>query len=196
MPRHWLSLAIFAALTLLVVMLWESPPAGLLGAADTPREPADTYPSIYLSDVEVIQYNEQGTVSYNFTATQLDHFQLNPRRQTARDYTDITAPYFIFHNPQGPPRYLQARQGHADAGGRTITLTEDVRVWQEQNNRVLSELTTPKLVVKPDDQYAETDKPVKITGADSRVNAVGMKAHFGQDRVELLSRVRGVHESP
>ncbi|TQV80176.1 LPS export ABC transporter periplasmic protein LptC [Exilibacterium tricleocarpae] len=194
MPRHWLSLAVFAALTLAVVLLWESPPTDLLGAPAEPA-PAATYPSIYLTGVEVVQFDEQGTVNYRFNAERSDHFQRKPGRQTAGDYTEITTPYFIFYNNEGPPRYVRAREGHTDALGQVITLTQDVRVWQKNvDEQLQSELTTPKLVVRPDDQYAETDKPVRMLGADGEVDAIGMKAYFDQDRIELLSRVRGVHE--
>ena len=47
----------------------------------------------------------------------------------------------------------------------------------------------------PDDEYAETDKHVKIKNGDSITEAVGMRAWLGEGRIQFLSRTRGKYES-
>ncbi len=195
MPRNLLSLLIFAALTLLVVVLWESPPSQLLRDPAGDQSEAADHPDIYMSGVEVMQYDERGAMDYHFRAERMDHFQLDPRRPGPKDYTEIDAPHIILYRRQTVPRFIQSNRGHADASGEIITLIDDVRVWQTQNDQLISELTTTKLVVKPDEQYAETDKPVMIDAGINNVKAVGMKAFFDQDRIELLSQVRSLHDT-
>ena len=44
-----------------------------------------------------------------------------------------------------------------------------------------------------DTHYAETAAPVTITDANSTVKAIGMHAFLAEERIELLSAVRGVY---
>lgn len=55
-------------------------------------------------------------------------------------------------------------------------------------------LTTSRLSVFPEREYAETQQPVKIEAANGVTTAVGMKAYLDDSRMHLLSSVRGQHE--
>ena len=53
---------------------------------------------------------------------------------------------------------------------------------------------TTDLLVKPDDEIAETENEATITSDEFLINAVGMKADFRKDTLELKSRVRGRYD--
>jgi LPS export ABC transporter protein LptC len=53
---------------------------------------------------------------------------------------------------------------------------------------------TTDLLVKPDDEVAETENEATITSDEFLINAVGMKADFSKDTLELKSRVRGRYD--
>ena len=55
-------------------------------------------------------------------------------------------------------------------------------------------IVTSDLLVRPDDETAETDRETTITSDLFRVDAVGMKADFSKDTLELRSRVRGRYD--
>jgi LPS export ABC transporter protein LptC len=55
-------------------------------------------------------------------------------------------------------------------------------------------IVTSDLQVKPDDEIAETDNEATITSDEFLINAVGMKADFNNDTLELRSRVRGHYD--
>jgi len=67
-------------------------------------------------------------------------------------------------------------------------------VWKVNEHQQKSELVSERLVVKPEQQYVETDKAVMLTTAGSTTRAIGMRAYLKQDKIELLSNVRGTHE--
>ena len=52
-------------------------------------------------------------------------------------------------------------------------------------------MVTSDLLVKPEDELAETANAAMITGDGYRNNAIGMKAYFRTGTLELLSRVKG-----
>jgi len=54
-------------------------------------------------------------------------------------------------------------------------------------------ITTSNLTVHPRDEYAETDKPVHMTGNATDLISIGMKAFLKEGRIRLLNKVKGVH---
>ena len=52
-------------------------------------------------------------------------------------------------------------------------------------------IRTSDILVKPNEELAETDKAVTISSAQYRIDAVGLKADFGKKLLEFRSRVRG-----
>ncbi len=55
-------------------------------------------------------------------------------------------------------------------------------------------LTTTRMTVFPDKQYAQTEQAVRIEAANGVTTANGMKAYLEDGRMLLLSNVRGQHE--
>lgn len=194
MSRNLLSLLAITVLTILFVVLWDSPPESFRRLMDD-RDKAASYPQSYLIDVETVQYNTNGEVDYSFKAEKVSYFQPNPKRKTGDDYTLILAPRIEMFDADNPPWHVTAEHGKSDAQGAQIKLWGNVRVWRTDEKGQISELSTTQLVVKPKAQYAETDKPVMISSANGKANAVGMKAYLKQQRIQLLSNVRGVHEA-
>ncbi len=194
MPRNLLSLLVIVALTTLFIVFWDSPPERFLRTKAAEEKPSK-FPKTYLTDVETTQYNEQGNISYTFNAAKVSYFQHNKKRKTKRDYTLLDAPDIVMFDPSRPPWHVTAKHGRTNASGSHIKLWGNVKIWQTNAAGERAELTTSQLVVKPDQQYAETDKPVMISTADGETRAVGMKAFLKQDKIQLLSQVRGVHEA-
>src|SRR5690606_3438744 len=55
-------------------------------------------------------------------------------------------------------------------------------------------LTTSRMTVWPEKDYAETKQAVRIDAANGVTTATGMKAYPNDGRMHLLSNVRGKHE--
>lgn len=198
MNKNWISLLIIAGLTLALVFFWDSSPQSLLGSDDSDKAPRPSiYPNNIITDHNSRHFNEAGKLNHLFLADEVRHFQVHPKRQSKKDYTEITRPRLTLYRDDAPPWKITADTGHATANSSVITFEGNVIVWNiDPANGGRSELTTSKLVVKPDRHYAETDKPVMILAPDSTTSAVGMRALLNKDKIKLLSRVRGTYETP
>ncbi len=194
MIKNWLAPGAIIVLTFLFILLWDSPPQNFLELLPgTPPKEAQ-FPSNILFNAVNRHYDDEGQLSSEFTASESRYFQVNPKKRTARDYADLTKPSLTLHSTSAPPWYITADTGKAKNNGELIQLWGDVHIWQIDAQGQKQELTTPYLVVKPKDQYAETDKPVMITSPGNQTQAVGMKAFLEDDTIKLLSNVRGVHK--
>lgn len=193
MIKNWLAPACIVLLTAVFVVLWDSPPETFL----TPAPPAPTHSeraTNILYNATSRRYDASGQLSSVFVAEETHYYQINPKRQTARDYADITKPELTLHSAGSPPWTVIADTGKASDNGNLIQLWDNVHLWQTDAQGQKSELVTPYLVVKPEQQYAETDKPVMITSPGNVTHAVGMKAYLQTDTIQLLSQVRSIHE--
>ena len=194
MSRNLLSLLAITLLTTLFVVLWDSPPERFRRLGSEPSKPVD-YPQSYLTDVETLQYHPDGSVDYSFQAKRVAYYQHHPKRKSPRDYTLIENPTIRMYDADNPPWHVSAENGRSDAEGTQIRLWGNVTIWHIDEKGRRSELNTSQLLVKPEAQYAETDKPVMISSASGKAHAVGMKAFLKQQQIHLLSNVRGVHEA-
>jgi lipopolysaccharide export system protein LptC len=168
------------------VHFYNQPPAEI----EKNRSPSNT-----LTHGQTRSFNTQGTLHYTVEASTTEHFRANPTHNSKLDHTNLSAPRIsLFQAPNTAPWHITAEHGEITDGGETITLWGNTKVWQINENQQKSELISERLVVKPERQYVETDKAVMLTTTGSKTRAIGMRAHLQQDKIELLSSVRGTHE--
>ena len=120
--------------------------------------------------------------------------RMHGARQLHNGETLLDKPYIIVYNDvHNPPWTITAGYGYTDNRTRTLHLKENVKLTQRQSpsTNVKRVLTTSELLIFPKRRYATTDKPVTITEPDSQLHAVGLRANFKTDNIELLSEVKG-----
>ncbi|WP_374440057.1 LPS export ABC transporter periplasmic protein LptC [Pseudomonas panipatensis] len=142
----------------------------------------------YALSAHSIQYRVDGTLGYEMTADRLEHMK-------ATDITNVTTPdLYFFRAGDTLPWHVQSVRAEVAPQGKQVELIDDVRVQRTdaQNRNLL--LNTTRLTVFPDQDYAQTEQPVKITEPNGVTTAVGMKAYLKDSRMLLLSNVRGQHE--
>jgi lipopolysaccharide export system protein LptC len=174
-PLPWV---VIALLVIGLVAFWDKSPNELLGE-DIVR--SANFPQAYMTSIKLREYDAEGNLRSILTTDTAEHFQVNPLRPGPKDYTMLA-------------QHLTAEEGRIDQNGQLITLFTDVRVFQESEQEGLLELLTSELRIKASQQYAETDKAVKMRAQQGHLDTLGMKAYLGEDRIELLSRVRGTYE--
>jgi len=193
MPRNLLSILAVVTLLIAFIVLWESPPAAFSRDKGDPNNRKPTARS-YLTDVKTTQYGENGVISYLFTAEKISFFQRHPKRRSKGDYTDIEAPRLILlGDNREKPWNISALNGRSQ--GKKITLSGDVLAWQENAQGQRTELSTSKLVLEPERQYAQTNKPVMISSPGSKTQAIGLQFDLKENKLVLTSEVRGIYES-
>ncbi len=174
-----------------------------------------SYPISYISNTQTQQFDQQGLLSYTLNAKMIRQFEVN----------DISAPDLIINQPylsiyslrtdnsaeaidntHAPKKQSTARALIATStvsadvaegfeSNDKLTLKGNVVVMQTLKNGESSELKTSVLYLEPTRRYAQTDKPVIITGARGTINATGMRIFFDEQRIELLSTVVSLYSS-
>jgi Uncharacterized protein conserved in bacteria len=188
-PLPWV---VIALLVIGLVAFWDKSPNELLGE-DIVR--SANFPQAYMTSIKLREYDAEGNLRSILTTDTAEHFQVNPLRPGPKDYTMLAQPRMLFSNTADvAPWHLTAEEGRIDQNGQLITLFTNVRVFQESEQEGLLELLTSELRIKASQQYAETDKAVKMRAQQGHLDTLGMKAYLGEDRIELLSRVRGTYE--
>lgn len=113
--------------------------------------------------------------------------------------TRIEQPVLDWYQPDGQTREwrLQAEQGWVAADQQSVRLEGEVKmVRTADSGKPPMTITTRDVWVRPEEHYAETAAPTRAVTPHGEFRAVGVRAWLDQERLELLSEVRGVYESP
>jgi lipopolysaccharide export system protein LptC len=205
----WRIVIIIVLIIILGAILLQSPPAILRDLTDsTALEPV--YPDAFFINSKTIQYNEQGNLSHIITSDKASHYER--KTSTPESYTLLTKPHFTFYdhdtknisnnmstitNKSGQITwYASSEAAKSINSDEEVLLSGNVLLTQQPH----TEDTTPttisseELLIKPNMQYAETDKPVIIKSASNVTTSTGLTLSLDTNTVELLSNVRSRYE--
>ncbi len=159
------------------------------------REPAPAEsgePVLIIEQVRAVRLNTAGVREYVVEAPRL--WQL-PGQGGIR----IAQPVLDWYQPDGQTREwrLRAEQGWIAADYQTLRLEGTVVMDRTADSgKPPATITTRDVAVHRADRYAETAAPVRAVIPEGELHAVGARAWLDQERLELLSEVRGSYEPP
>lgn len=185
--RTWLPLVIVVALISLGLWFTESPPKQLLGKRPTQQQHSKAA-DLVIRDARTRHYNTEGTLAYRVDAERITFFQFE-----RRDRADLTEPRMLFYQDKNLKWRTESRKGVAFDNGQKVVLEGDVKVAELPQPGIT--LRTAKIVLKPREEFAETDKVVTITDGANLTTGKGMRANLKQDKVEILSDVESSYET-
>jgi len=191
MPKIWLYILIIG-FGIFVILSYESAPQNQPDRSEETTAGGD-FPNYFLDNFQTVQFGEDGELRYQLSAIKAEHFQINMNNTSPDDYTLIDKPEFIFFQSDQSPWQLTAQQGRALGTGETISLEKDVLAWQALPEEKIAEISTPQLLVYPQRQFAETDKPVTIDYPSAEYQGDGMEVDFEKQLFTLLTNVKGSH---
>jgi len=113
--------------------------------------------------------------------------------------TRIEQPALDWYQPDGRTHKwrLQAEQGWVSADQQSVRLEGEVTmVRTADSGQTPMTITTRDVLVRPDERYVETAAPTRAVTPQGEFRAVGVRAWLDEERLELLSEVRGTHEPP
>ncbi|MCB1737162.1 MAG: LPS export ABC transporter periplasmic protein LptC [Gammaproteobacteria bacterium] len=151
-------------------------------------------PDAWLIDATTTAMNESGKPHYRVLSERQDHYRDD-------ETSDHVRPYVTIFRPEGPPWHVHADHAWVSAEGDLVLLKGDVfmdrHAWVDATGErhEHQELITRNMLLRPEEDYAETDEEVFLTSESSRTDAIGMRAYINIDRVQFLSRVRSRHVS-
>mgnify|MGYP001828155200 CR=1 FL=1 len=150
-----------------------------------PASVSETGPDSFVETIDLAVMDEQGQLKYRLKAEHMTHFPNEDRLRLTRPDIDVV------HTDGAVWRIIAERGEAATAGDRIWLLGEvDIRRPGSAGNDAIH-VVTRDLLVKPEEEMAETENAATITGNRYVINALGMKAYFRSGTLELLSRVKG-----
>lgn len=143
-------------------------------------------PNVTMDEFEVTTMGENGSPSHRLSAASMAHF-------TDTETKELTHPHLIVYRENAQPWHVAAERGWVSADNDVVMLLGKVDIWRSTpDGKREIHIETEDLRVLPDDEYAETELPVRISTVESLTRGTGMRAYLGEGRVQLLNRVRTV----
>lgn len=160
-----------------------------------PESEAGSFPQFYMKQVETREFDAKGNLHYQLATPLVTHYQINPEAPSDADYTLITKPDMAFYDADAnAPWLITAETGRSDTNGKVFRLIDNVLIKQQTPTQGLIQITTSELQVRASEQFAETDKAVKMRSAKGQIDAVGMDADLAQSRLQLKSQVKASYD--
>ncbi|WP_300719910.1 LPS export ABC transporter periplasmic protein LptC [Pseudomonas sp.] len=183
--RSFLLFAVIAALFAAVGYWNISPQRFLDKPAPAIDEGAIDY---YATNARSLQYLPDGKLQYEMTADKIEHLK-------ASEVTLMTRPDLQMYRGTAYPWHVQSERGEINPDGTQVELIDSVRIARTDDRNRSTIITSTRMTVFPQKQYAQTEQAVRIDGAGGVTTGKGMKAYLKDGRMDLLSNVRGQYES-
>ncbi len=145
-------------------------------------------PDFIISDFSATTLNGQGMPRFLMSAQKMVHYPDD-------DSTHLDEPRLSSFNAGKPPVHAYARQGEVSSKGDEIFLRDEVRLVRAAS-ATQSEMifTTAYLHVVPEQDLADTDRPITLVDARNSLQAVGMRFDNRTRVVKLLAQVKSQHD--
>ena len=141
----------------------------------------------FFNDSTIINFTIAGKPKNKILGEKLFHY---PGEQDS----EIEQPRVTVFRDTGSPVLINADHGWINADGTRVILKGHTRVRREPSEyNDFSLLETPELTYWTEKDYAETDKPVKITTHTTIATGIGMKAYLNEEHYYLLDNVKARH---
>jgi lipopolysaccharide export system protein LptC len=148
-----------------------------------------TDPDYYVEHFNYVQMSPTGQPRYNIAGDRLTH---NP----VDDSFDVQKPIIHSLDKEKPPMNLIANRGMIEDNNSKVHLYGDVNADRPKTAMADNfHLKSEYLLLLPDDDIMETDKPVELTLGLSTLNGTGMHFNNSTRELKLFSKVHGVLRS-
>lgn len=141
-------------------------------------------PDYYLDVFTLTSMGADGEPAYKLVSNHMIHYPDD-------DSSELTMPRLTIYREEESPWQIDANRGWVLGEGDFVLLREDVvveRVKSPNNSPI--KITTEELRVRPNDEYAETDKYVLMVSDKSSMEGVGMRAYFKKGQLQLLKNTK------
>ncbi|AIR88013.1 LPS export ABC transporter periplasmic protein LptC [Pseudomonas cremoricolorata] len=183
------NIALFSVIAVLfaAVGYWNVSPESFLD--DKPVAQVDENAiDYYAINAHSVQFLPDGKRQYEMTADRIEHVKVS-------EMTLVSKPDLQMYRGTTFPWHVQSERAEVNPDGTEVELIDSVRISRtdEQNRNTL--ITSTRMTVFPQKQYAQTEQAVRIDGAGGTTTGKGMKAYLKDGRMDLLSNVRGQYEA-
>ncbi|HOB60533.1 MAG TPA: LPS export ABC transporter periplasmic protein LptC [Candidatus Competibacteraceae bacterium] len=159
------------------------------------RQPSpvdDREPVLVAEQVRAVRLNMAGQREYVVEAPGMAQL---PGQQGTR----VEQPTMDWYQPDGRTREwrVQSERGWVAADHQVVRLEGKVVMTRlAESGKPPVTITTRDVLIRPAERYAETAAPARAVTPGGEMQSVGLQAFLNEERLELLSEVRGVYEPP
>jgi len=186
MLQSRLRLAI-SLILLLVPLLWWG-----LASTDSHREPIPEASAeradFFIREARITRWDPQGDLAQTLESPLVRHYPDSGE-------IHLSTPRALIPGEQGNDFQIQALEGRMPDSQERITLAGDVQLHDNPPSGRITEMQTEQLILYPPRNYAHTDQPVRVTQGPDYTESRGMEVFFDEQRVELLSEVKGTYHA-
>lgn len=156
------------------------------GPAITPQ--TQNTPDSFMENFTTQVLDKQGRPQYQLQAARMTHYADD-------NHSELVQPKFTTFRPDGQRWTVVAETGRAENGSEQIFLNGEVTIERFPDTLGPSDLQihSRDVLVRPADDYAETDQATTIVRGEGVLKAVGFQVRFREGRMQLLSQVRGTY---
>ncbi len=150
---------------------------------------AENAPDFFIKNAHIKEFGPEGQLESLLISKEISHFPHN-------EITLLQAPDLLTFQENSEPWHTTSDHGQILPDGETVELIDNVVMIQHsEDGKQEKRVDTDFMTVYSGQDFADTDRPVKLTDENSIVNAVGMRVFYKRDFIQLKSRVRSIHES-
>ncbi len=176
--------------SVIILLLMASASAWLLNKLTTDKSTVTSEfrhdPDYYMENFTTWTMAEDGNPKNILKADYMAHYPDS-------DTTELTNPRLKVFRKDKFPINIIADKGWVTDGNEVILLSGNVRLWDEDaEGNVRMEIISSDVKILPDQEYAETEKPAKLTRGNITVNTTGMRVWMKESRLELLNNVHTI----
>lgn len=156
-----------------------------------PQQPASDLPVLVMQDFQATRMNEQGVRQYTLAAPRM--VQLPGDQGTWLEQPAID----VYQDASTREWLIRAERGWVAADNSLIRLESHVTLERPAaSGKTPLVITTRNLQVYPEQRLVQTEEAARLDAPGGKLEAVGVRAYLDEDRLELLSAVRGIYEPP
>jgi lipopolysaccharide export system protein LptC len=141
-------------------------------------------PDFIVSDFTVRKFDLQGALQYALVAQRMVHYPDD-------ESTEVESPHLTYFS-RPPIMRISSRRANISKDGNEVVLIDDVRAVREPSAKDPEMvLLTTELSIYPDQEFAATDKAVKLIHGKSVLNGVGMELDNKAQLYRILGNATG-----
>lgn len=159
----------------------------------TPKKTATV--DYFANDVDVIQYKTDGGIDYKLNTEQLIHTK-------EQDTSFLKQPFATIYKNNPNPWHIKSDKGEVTANGEKVTLFNNIRGNQTDENGKETVFTIGKqknaddltkygqVIIYPDKKTAASNDYATISSPDGNTSGDGVRANFETNTIHIMSNVK------
>lgn len=144
-------------------------------------------PDYYVENFNFVRMSKLGQARYNITGARMIHRPLD-------DTYEITLPVIYSLSQNQPPLRMRAERAVAVPDSSKVHMIDNVEADRPASaTSAHFHMTSDYVLILPDDDTIQTDKPVVLTLDGATLTGTGMVANNATRKLHLAQRVHGLY---